>query len=138
MNLSSSWYNKNKKHIPTLGSTLAPFRVWMRSPRLFLSPFIFQFPPTKNSLLMFAAFQGDLLGSVNGTDTTTGSWSSGARERTFRQRIDVFITRRFKPRLSVSDSEAPLVSPGTPVNASPPRRKGKGRMSCCVQVLSAW
>lgn len=44
----------SKIHVPTLGSTLAPFMVWMSSPRLFLSPFIFQFPPTKNFLLMIA------------------------------------------------------------------------------------
>lgn len=44
----------HKIHVPTLPSTLASFKVWIRSPRLFLSPFIFQFPPTKNFLDIFA------------------------------------------------------------------------------------
>lgn len=37
---------------------LALFKVLMSSPRLFLSPFIFQFPPTKN-------FLGDMSAAAN-------------------------------------------------------------------------
>lgn len=40
----------SKSSLPVSAGTFASLRVWMSSERLFLSPFIFQFPPTKNFL----------------------------------------------------------------------------------------
>lgn len=44
-------------YIPVSGLSVAVLRVFMRSPKLFLSPFIFQFPPTKN-------FLGDMVDTI--------------------------------------------------------------------------
>lgn len=43
---------------PVSAESLAPFSVWMSSPKLFLSPFIFQLPPTKNFLGAMAEATG--------------------------------------------------------------------------------
>lgn len=48
--LSSKHIASNERNGPVSSLRLAVFKVIMSSPRLSLSPFIFQFPPTKNFL----------------------------------------------------------------------------------------
>lgn len=119
-------------HIPTLGSTLAPFMVLMSSPRLFLSPFIFQFPPTKNFLVMiaFCCCRRCLLGIRTVPKVPLGYSSSRKESGRESSAPSIYKHGNFEP----SPPLAPLVYGDTPANASPHLRKGKSKMSCCVHV----
>lgn len=117
----ASAIRESKIHLPTLVSTLAPFRVSMSSPRLFLSPFIFQFPPTKNFLDISADFCEVFSENYNRVNCPTGCTSSEGKSKSERAAPCIYEAENDNP----SSGRSPLVYDSTPSNASPHLRKGK-------------
>lgn len=66
---------------PVSAESLALFSVWMSSPRLFLSPFIFQLPPTKNFLGAMAGTNGS--GAGTGGDAKVSGGNANGDRRLF-------------------------------------------------------
>lgn len=102
---------------PVSAESLALFSVWMSSPRLFLSPFIFQLPPTKNFLGAMAGRSG----SRTAPEDTRRS-AATARAATGAP----FIARR-RPRPRPRAQPRPAHSPAPCPTRAPPARRGAHR-----------
>lgn len=66
---------------PVSAGILAPLSVWMSSPRLFLSPFIFQLPPTKKCRGAMAGAAAACLAKEDDAGKVNGGGGGAARSR---------------------------------------------------------